>query len=224
MCLEWETRWQKHLQPAPHLARVRSITELHNHCYALKSSEFYRILAILQCCDRFQGSARCTAPPHPLLRDIFLGDITNCSTCPGTGTQLHSWSSKMVLGPLENAHISGRCAFPSTKPVKRADWVSRTVVERNHEAQRQHQPKSLSSPSGASNHSMMLNNVQEMFFIVFHFSGWVASHIIWYFGTGKIRTDPKMQVLLTRHRGMPQLCMLDPPWTVDVHPEVRFTE
>lgn len=118
MCLNCETRWQKHLQPAPHVARVGSITELYNHCYALKSSEFYRISAIFQCCDRFQGSACCTAPPHPLLRDIFLGDITNCSTCPGTGTQLHSWSSKMVLGPLANSHISGRCAFPSAKPVR----------------------------------------------------------------------------------------------------------
>lgn len=114
MCLKWETRWQKHLQPVPRMARVNSMTELHNHCYALKSSEFYMILAIFPCCDRFQDSACCTVPSHPLLRVIFLGDITNCSTWPRTWCP-RSWSCKMVLGSPANSHVSGRCAFPSTK-------------------------------------------------------------------------------------------------------------
>ena len=93
------------------------------------------------------------------------------------------------------------------------------MVESNHEGLKAaYQPKSLISPSGASTRLMLLNYVQEMFFIALHFYGLLVSHVILYFGTGKIRADPKTQVLLTQQRGMPWLCMVDPLCTVDVHP------
>lgn len=93
------------------------------------------------------------------------------------------------------------------------------MVESNHEGPKAaHQPKSLVSPSGASTRLLMLNYVQDMFFTVVRFSCLLASRVIFYFGAGKICADPKMQVLPTWQHGMPRLCMLDPPCTVDVHP------
>lgn len=136
------------------------------------------ISAIFQCGGRFQSSARRTAPPQPLLRKLFAGNATDYSTCPGTGAQWHSWLFKMVLGPLENSHISCRSLFL----LKKADRVSRTVVESNHEG-----PKgsvSAKKPYFPFWGFYLLADAE--FFTVVHSSGLLASHVILYFGIGEM--------------------------------------
>lgn len=122
-------------------SRIHLLIELCDHWEALKSSAFDTVskdfsnvpplwqvskLSLLHCLTPSPSQGRLCRKHHRLQH------------FPGTRAQWHSWSFKMVLGSLENSHISCRSTFPSTNSVRVqtesvGQWCSAIM-----KAQRQH--------------------------------------------------------------------------------------